>query len=76
MIMTCKLITVSETAEVLSKTQTRNYISHFTKHVLNLITSQVQTVWELKYHVASLLSLNITFVFDIVNYTWLLHIIF
>ena len=36
-----RLITVVKTAEVLSETQMRNYTNCSTKHVLNLITSQV-----------------------------------
>ena len=43
-ITTHSLITVTETAEVLSETQMRNHMNHSTEHVLNLITSQVQTV--------------------------------
>ena len=70
-----RLTTAAETAEVLSETQIRNCMNYSTKHVMNLITSQVQTVWESKCHVASLLSLNIAGVFDIVNHTWLLHVI-
>ena len=74
-IITHKLITAAETVKVLSETQMRNYINHSTKHVLNLITSQVQTVWESECHITLLLSLNIAGVFDTVNYTQLLHII-
>ena len=70
-----RLTTAVKTAEVFSETQIRNYINHSTKHVLNLISSQVQTVWELKCHVTLLLSLNIASVFDTVNHTWLLHVI-
>ena len=36
-----RLIATTETAEDLSKTQIRNYINLSTKHVLNLITSQI-----------------------------------
>ena len=54
-----RLTAAAETAKVLSETQMRNCINHSTEHVLNLITSQIQTVWESKCHIASLLSLNI-----------------
>ena len=39
-----RLITAAEIAKVLSETQMRNHTNHSTKHVLNLITSQIQTV--------------------------------
>ena len=39
-----RLITAAEIAEVLSETQMRNCMNSSTEHVLNLITSQVQTV--------------------------------
>ena len=74
-ITACRLITAVKTAEVLYETQIRNYMNHSTEHVLNLITSQIQTVWESKCHITSLLSLNIVSAFDTVNYTQLLHII-
>ena len=43
-ITTHRLTAAVKTAEVLSETQMRNYINHSTEHVLNLITSQIQTV--------------------------------
>ena len=39
-----RLITTAKITKVLSETQIRYYINHSTKHVLNLITSQIQTV--------------------------------
>ena len=75
MITVHRLTTAAEMTKVLSETQMRNCMNYSTKHVLNLITSQVQKVWELKCHITSLLSLNIAGAFDTVNYTQLLHII-
>ena len=68
-IIAYRLITVTKTVRVLSKTQIRNYLNHSTEHVLNLITSQVQTVKESKCHIASLDSLIIKSAFDTVNNT-------
>ena len=40
-IIAYKLTAVTKMSEVLSETQMRNCTNHFTKHVLDLITSQV-----------------------------------
>ena len=44
MIITHRLAAAVKTAEILSETQMRNHMNCFTEHVLNLITSQIQTV--------------------------------
>ena len=46
-----------------------------TKTALDLLTSQVRMIWGLGRHVASLLSLDISGAFDIVNYIRLLYVL-
>ena len=75
MITAYRLNAVTKMVRVFSKIQIKNYTNHSSEHILNLITSQIQTVWELKHHITSLLSLNITGVFDTINHTQLLHVI-
>ena len=43
-ILTHRLTAAAKITEVFSETQMRNYTNHFTKHVLDHITSQVQII--------------------------------
>jgi exonuclease III len=70
-----RLAAAAEAAGVLPDTQMGNRTNRSTEHVLDLITSQVNTVWESKRHVASLLSLDIAGAFDTVNHTRLLQVV-
>jgi len=70
-----RLAAAAEAAGVLPETQMGNRTNRSTEHVLDLITSQVRTVWESKKHVASLLSLDIAGAFDTVNHVRLLHVV-
>ena len=70
-----RLAAAAEQTQALPATQMGNRTGRSTENVLDLITSQVRSVWQSKRHVASLLSLNIAGAFDTVDPTRLTDIL-